>query len=52
MDPLPLFYHITLDTSTEFLFGESVDVLRSPAGSGQQLFGQALDFAQTELISD
>ncbi|KFX91306.1 hypothetical protein V490_05974 [Pseudogymnoascus sp. VKM F-3557] len=49
VDLQPLFYQITLDTSTEFLFGESVDVLRSPAGSGQQLFGQALDYAQTEL---
>jgi cytochrome P450 len=45
----PLFYQLTLDSATEFLFGESVDVLRSPAGSEQQLFGQAFDFAQTEL---
>lgn len=45
----PLFYQLTLDSATEFLFGESVDVLRSPAGSEQQLFGQAFDFAQGEL---
>jgi cytochrome P450 len=45
----PLFYQLTLDSATEFLLGESVDVLRSPAGSEQQLFGEAFDFAQTEL---
>jgi len=45
----PLFYQLTLDSATEFLLGESVDILRSPADSEQQLFGQAFDFAQTEL---
>jgi cytochrome P450 len=49
IDLQPLFYQLTLDSATEFLLGESVDVLRSPAGSEQQLFGQAFDFAQTEL---
>jgi cytochrome P450 len=49
VDLQPLFYQLTLDSATEFLLGESVDVLRSPAGSEQQLFGQAFDFAQTEL---
>ena len=49
VDLQPLFFQLTLDSATEFLFGESVDVLRSPAGSEQQLFGQAFDFAQTEL---
>ncbi len=49
IDLQPLFFQLTLDSATEFLFGESVDVLRSPAGSEQQLFGQAFDYAQTEL---
>ncbi|KFY22430.1 hypothetical protein V493_06615 [Pseudogymnoascus sp. VKM F-4281 (FW-2241)] len=49
IDLQPLFYQLTLDSATEFLLGESVDVLRSPAGSEQQLFGEAFDFAQTEL---
>ncbi|KFY39519.1 hypothetical protein V494_03952 [Pseudogymnoascus sp. VKM F-4513 (FW-928)] len=40
---------LLLTLQPSFSFGESVDVLRSPAGSGQQLFGQALDYAQTEL---
>jgi cytochrome P450 len=49
IDLQPLFFQLTLDSATEFLFGESVDVLRSPAGSEQQLFGQAFDYAQIEL---
>lgn len=49
IDLQPLFYQLTLDSATEFLLGESVDVLRSPTGSEQQLFGEAFDFAQTEL---
>ena len=51
VDLQPLFFQLTLDSATEFLFGESVDVLRSPAGSEQQLFGQAFDYAQMELPS-
>ena len=49
LDLQPLFYQLTLDSSTEFLFGESVDVLRSPAGSEGQLFGTAFDYAQEEV---
>ncbi|ELR02562.1 hypothetical protein VC83_08941 [Pseudogymnoascus destructans] len=49
IDLQPLFYQLTLDSATEFLMGESVDILRSPPGSEQQLFGEAFDFAQKEL---
>jgi cytochrome P450 len=49
IDLQPLFFQLTLDSATEFLFGESVDVLRSPEGSEQHLFGQAFDYAQNEL---
>lgn len=49
IDLQPLFYQLTLDSATEFLLGESVDILRSPTGSEQQLFGESFDFAQTEL---
>ncbi|KAH7381094.1 putative cytochrome P450 alkane hydroxylase [Cadophora sp. MPI-SDFR-AT-0126] len=49
VDLQPLFFQLTLDSATEFLFGESVDVLRSPEGSEQHLFGQAFDYAQNEL---
>lgn len=51
VDLQPLFFQLTLDSATEFLFGESVDVLRSPEGSEQHLFGQAFDYAQNELSS-
>lgn len=51
VDLQPLFFQLTLDSATEFLFGESVDALRSPVGSEQQLFGQAFDYAQSELQS-
>lgn len=49
VDLQPLFFQLTLDSATEFLFGESVDVLRSPAGSEQHLFGQAFDYAQFQI---
>lgn len=48
VDLQPLFFQLTLDSATEFLFGESVDVLRSLPGSEQHLFGQAFDYAQKE----
>ncbi|KAI9736526.1 MAG: hypothetical protein M1818_006037 [Claussenomyces sp. TS43310] len=49
VDLQPLFFQLTLDSATEFLFGESVNVLQSPEGSEQQLFGTAFDYAQSEL---
>jgi cytochrome P450 len=49
VDLQPLFFQLTLDSATEFLFGESVDVLRSPEGSEQHLFGKDFDYAQNEL---
>jgi cytochrome P450 len=49
VDLQTLFFQLTLDSATEFLFGDSVDVLRSPAGSEAQLFGKAFDYAQSEL---
>lgn len=49
MDLQPLFFHLTLDSSTEFLFGESVNSLTSADGSEHQHFGQAFDLAQGRL---
>lgn len=49
IDLQTLFFQLTLDSATEFLFGESVDVLRSPPGSEQQLFGLSFDYAQMEV---
>lgn len=49
VDLQPLFFQLTLDNATEFLFGESINALCSPEGSEQQLFSQDFDFAQREL---
>jgi cytochrome P450 len=40
---------LTFDSATEFLFGESANILQSPEGSEQQIFGKAFDFGQAEL---
>jgi cytochrome P450 len=40
---------LTLDSATEFLFGESVDSLTSPEGSEQEIFGRSFDYAQGRL---
>jgi cytochrome P450 len=40
---------LTFDSATEFLFGESVNILTSPEGSEQQNFAKAFDFGQQEL---
>lgn len=51
VDLQTLFFHLTFDSATEFLFGESVNILQSPEGSDQVLFAQAFDFAQAETNS-
>ena len=40
---------MTLDSATEFLFGESLHSLISPESSEQQKFGAAFDLAQSKL---
>ncbi|KAI9723677.1 MAG: hypothetical protein M1812_000977 [Candelaria pacifica] len=47
----PLFFRLTLDVATDFLFGESVNSLESEEGSKQQQFGAAFDYAQNNLGS-
>ena len=46
IDLQPLFFRLTLDTTTAFLFGESVRSLVAPAGSGEQTFADAFNTAQ------
>jgi cytochrome P450 len=52
VDLQPLFYKLTLDTTTAFLFGESVKSLLEPEGKekkgevGEQNFAQAFNTAQ------
>jgi cytochrome P450 len=44
----PLFSRLTLDTATEYLFGESVDSLHIHDGS-QETFASAFDYASSEI---
>ena len=46
VDLQPLLYRLTLDTTTAFLFGESVESLKAPDSAGEQRFAAAFDFAQ------
>lgn len=51
VDMMPLFFKLTLDTATEFLFGESVDLLSggNPKVSKSITFGEAFNAAQEVL---
>lgn len=49
VDLQTLFFQLTLDSATEFLFGESINSLASPEDSEQQNFGTAFDLAQLRL---
>jgi cytochrome P450 len=49
VDLQPLFFSLTLDSATEFLFGESVNSLKSTKGSEQDEFGKAFDIGQHRL---
>jgi cytochrome P450 len=46
VDLQPLFFRLTLDTTTAFLFGESVRSLRAPETAGEQTFSDAFNTAQ------
>ncbi len=46
IDLQPLFFRFTLDTTTAFLFGESVHSLKAPESAGEQTFGDAFNTAQ------
>jgi cytochrome P450 len=46
IDLQPLFFRLTLDVTTEFLFGESVKSLQAPKSAGEQTFGEAFNTAQ------
>ena len=46
VDLQPLFFRLTLDITTEFLFGESVNSLKAPKSVGEQSFGEAFNTAQ------
>ena len=46
VDLQPLFFRLTLDTTTAFLFGESTQSLRTPEAVGEQTFANAFNTAQ------
>lgn len=45
IDLQPLFFRLTLDTTTAFLFGESVESLRAPNSAGEETFAAAFNTA-------
>jgi cytochrome P450 len=51
VDLQPLFFQLTLDTATEFLFGESVQSLNSTEGSEEDRFQRAYDLGQGRLAN-
>ena len=46
VDLQPLFFRLTLDVTTAFLFGESVQSLKAPESTGEQTFAEAFNTAQ------
>jgi len=46
IDLQPLFFRLTLDTTTAFLFGESVRSLITPEAAGERTFANAFNTAQ------
>ena len=49
VDLQKLFFNMTLDSSTEFLFGESIESQLSFEGSDAEKFSHAFDFAQHRM---
>jgi cytochrome P450 len=46
IDLQPLFFGLTLDTTTAFLFGESIKSLKSPESVGEETFAKSFNIAQ------
>ena len=46
----PLFFRLTLDTTTSFVFGESVRSLKAPETAGEQTFAKAFNTAQQYVM--
>jgi cytochrome P450 len=51
VDLQPLFFRMTLDISTQFIFGESVQSLVSLGGSDQRRFADAFDVVQKQATA-
>ncbi|KAI9695122.1 MAG: hypothetical protein M1820_008890 [Bogoriella megaspora] len=50
IDLQPLFFRLTLDTTTSFVFGESVRSLKAPESAGEQTFAEAFNTAQQYVM--
>ncbi|KAF2435579.1 cytochrome P450 alkane hydroxylase [Tothia fuscella] len=50
VDLQELFFRMTLDVTTAFLFGESVRSLKAPEKTGEQTFADAFNTAQSYII--
>lgn len=50
IDLQPLFFRLTLDVTTVFLFGESVQSLKAPKSANEQTFGESSNTAQ-EIVT-
>jgi cytochrome P450 len=50
IDLQPLFFRLTLDIATEYLFGESSRSLTAPESAGERSFGEAFNTAQ-EIVA-
>lgn len=49
MDLQPLFFNFAIDSTTDFLLGQSVGTQGSPPGSAPHRFSEAFDYAETVL---
>jgi cytochrome P450 len=50
VDLQPLFFRLTLDVTTAFVFGESVRSLKAPESAGEQTFAEAFNTAQQYVM--
>ena len=50
VDLQALFFRLTLDVTTAFLFGESVRSLKTPKAAGEQTFADAFNIAQEYVM--
>ena len=49
IDLQPLFFRLTLNVATQFLFGESVDSLKAPKSANERTFAEAFNTAQETI---
>ncbi len=50
LDLQPLFFRLTLDVTTAFLFGESIQSLKTPESASEQTFAESFNIAQEYVV--